>query len=148
LRDYLKVIFRFVRGIILIVVGPLITFLLIVSLQIPENEISPSIVKKSILVLGSITILISLIGHVFVKIFSKGLIVTVTLSEIVYLFVFSFYALSDPANWQENLMWLPIMIISVAAISLPMAISISYGTGSIVKTLRNRQQETKEAGLS
>lgn len=132
-------LFRFVRGIILVFVGPLITFLLVISLQIPENEISHSLIRRATMVLGAITVLISVIGHVFVRFFFKGLIVTVTISEMVYLFVFSFYALSDLVNWQENLMWLPIMMISVAAITLPMAISISYGTGSIVKALRDRQ---------
>lgn len=131
-------LFRFVRGIIFIFVGPLITFLLAVSLQVPENEVSHSLIRKTTIVLGAITVLISLIGHVFVRVFFKGLIITVTISEVVYLFVFSFYALSDPVNWQENLMWLPIMMISVIALSLPMALFISYGSGSIIKDLRKR----------
>ena len=136
-------IFRLVRGIILILIGPLATLLLVISLQVSEPKVSYSFISKAILILGVITILISLIGHILLKVFSRGMIVTVTISEAIYLLAFSFYALSDPVNWQENLMWLPIATISATAISLPMSISISYGTGSIVNTVRKLRQESK-----
>lgn len=133
-------LFRLVKGLILMFAGPLVTLLLFTALQIPVNKIDYSLIRRAIIVLSLFTVLISALGHIFVKVFQKGLILTVTASEIVYLGTFAFYALSDPINWRENLMWLPIMMLSVTAISLPMALSMACGCGIIINTLRNRKK--------
>lgn len=134
-----EMVFRLVKGLIIVFAGPLVTLLLFTALQIPADKIDYSHIRWAIIGLASFTLLISALGHIFVKKFQNGLILTVTASEIVYLFTFAFYALSDPLNWQENLMWLPIMMLSVIALSLPMAFSISYGCGKIIREIRNRE---------
>lgn len=120
-------------GFLFIIAGPILTLLWIYSFRIPESEISHAVLRKTIIGLALTSVIVSFASHIVLKKFIKGLLFSVILSELVCLFTFAYFALSDPVNRAKNLMWLPIMMLSVAAISLPMALSITYGCSIIVK---------------
>jgi hypothetical protein len=124
---------------ILVLAGPLISLVIIKVLQIPEDEIPYSAIVRMVIILAFITCGISLSVFLVVKIFQKAFIISVSISEILYIIVFIYFALSDPVRLAENFMWLPIMIMSVTAISLPMSTLISYGIGKSLRTIGRKE---------
>ena len=130
-------------AVLLIVLGPLITLLWVYSLQIPESEISHTALKKTITYIALISVVISFLMHLLLS-FIKGLIWSGIISEIICISTFAYFALTDSVHAAKNLMWLPIMSASVAALSLPMSLSIAYGSGVIVNTLRSKKNNGKD----
>jgi|WetSurMetagenome_2_1015567.scaffolds.fasta_scaffold1029341_2 hypothetical protein len=123
-------------AIVLIVAGPALTVLWISMMQPSEPEISHTALQKTIIYLAVTSIVISFIAHAILS-FEKGLIWSGVISEVIYQNIFVIFALNR-SNWEEYFMWLPIMMISVAAITLPMLLSAAYGCGVIVKAFRSR----------
>jgi hypothetical protein len=127
-------------AVLLIVLGPIVTLLWVYSLQIPESEISHTALKKTITYIALISVVVSFVMHLLLS-FTKGLIWSSIISEIVCIATFAAFALTAPENAAKNLMWLPIMSASVAALSLPMAFSIAYGSGVIINTIRKGKKD-------
>jgi hypothetical protein len=91
-------------------------------------------------VLGSLTVLLSLLCHTITKDYKKGMIISVSLSELLYLAALLVYMLVlDEKHKAENLMWLPVMIFFMIPFTLPMPLAISYGTGWIYLRKKNQQ---------
>jgi hypothetical protein len=129
---------------LLIVAGPALTLMWIYMLQPPKPEISYTALKKTIIYLAATSVSISFIAHALLS-FKKGLIWSGIISEMIYQTIFISFALHRP-NWEEYFMWLPIMMTSVAAITLPMLLSAAYGCGVIVNAFRsknNMQEKNK-----
>jgi hypothetical protein len=129
------------------VAGPLITLLIIKSAPIPEKEIPYMFLDRNVVILALITSLISLFSFLIIKTFQKAFIISSTISELLYITVFSYFALSDPVRWAKNLMWLPGLLIAVTAITLPMSLGIAYSVGRSIKMIRNKSSETIERSI-
>ena len=125
----------------LIISGPLLTLAWVYSLRIPEAEIDRTTLTKTIIYLAVTAVVISFIAHSLLS-FKKGLIWSAAISELICQTLFVYFALGGP-NWAKNFMWLPIMMISVASLTLPIVLSASYGSGIIVNALRPRKREAK-----
>lgn len=123
---------------VLIVAGPLLTIVWVYMLQPPDAEISYAALRTNIIYLAVTSVVISFAAHILLS-FKKGLIWSGIISEMIYKTIFVFFALSGP-NWTKNFMWLPIMMTSVAALTLPMNLSAGYGCGVIVNAFRSRQK--------
>lgn len=95
-------------------------------------------------VLGLITVLLSLLCHAFIKNYRKGMIISISISELLYLTVLLVYMLViDEKNKAENIMWLPVMIFFVIPFTLPMPLAISYGTGFIISKVQKRNMQAQ-----
>ena len=123
---------------LLIIACPLLTYFWVYTFRIPESELSHSTLKKIISYLTLTSVIISCIAHILLS-FKKGLIWSGAISEVIYQTLFVIYALSDPVHWAENFMWLPLMMISVAALTLPMVLSTAYGCGVIINAMRSKK---------
>ncbi len=136
-----------VINLISFVAGPLITLLIIKSSPIPEKDIPYMFLPQNVVILALITFLISLFSFLIIKPFQKAFIISSAISELLYIIVFSYFALSDPVRWAKNLMWLPGLLTAVAAITLPMSLGIAYGVGSSIKMIRNKFSEAKQGDI-
>jgi hypothetical protein len=122
---------------LLIIAGPLLTFFWVYTAPIPESELSHATLRKTIIYLTLTSVMISFVAHTLLS-FKKGLIWSGIILEVIYQTIFVFFALSGP-NWAKNFMWLPIMMTSVAALTLPMVLSAGYGCGVIVNAFRSKE---------
>jgi hypothetical protein len=94
-------------------------------------------------ILGIVTLLISLFCHTLFKDFKKSMIISILISEAVYLTTSLIYGLViDVDHRADFIMWLPVMIIFMIPFTLPMPLAISYGTGFIISKMKGRDIQT------
>jgi hypothetical protein len=124
-------------AVLLMIAGPLLTFIWVYTAPIPESELSHTAIRKTVIYLTLTSVIISFVAHAFLS-FKKGLIWSGVISEIIYQTIFVTFALKRP-NWEEYFMWLPIMMTSIAALTLPMVLSAAYGCGVIINAMRSKK---------
>lgn len=132
------------KSLLLIVLAPIapVVIYFLNELDIPLS----GIIQMTLIsyALGLITVLLSLLCHAFIKNNKKGMIISVSISELLYLTVLLVYMLIiDEKNKAENIMWLPVMIFFMIPFTLPMPLAISYGTGFIVSKIQKRNIQTQ-----
>jgi hypothetical protein len=119
----------------LILIGPLVVVL---YLLISDTDMTLSGFLQFICIaygLGFMTLIISSPFYFFIKNFRKSLKFSIIASEILYLCILLIYIIFfDEKNKSENIMWLPGLVLFLIILSLPMAFSISYGAGKIIRS--------------
>lgn len=128
------------KGILLIVFAPIAPVIIyyLNELDIPLSDI----IEMTLIsyALGLITVPISLLSHAFIRNIKKGMIVSVSIAEVLYLAVLLVYMLViDTENKAGNIMWLPVMIFFMIPFTLPMPLAISYGTGFIISEIKKKR---------
>ena len=129
--------YRFFKNSVVIVLGPIITFFLYFANERPSDISDILPILKILLLMSIITLLFSIITHVLIENFKKGMIVSIIISELTYIVSLITFFWLDPINQAENIMWLPVAIVFLIPFSLPMAFSISYGCGKIIRDIKN-----------
>lgn len=122
------------KNILLIVLGPLITLILYIGGEggkISQDNLA--MLMRNIMLCATVTIIVSIIVHYLIKNFKKGMIISVILSEIIFVpLIIIFLLISNVTNRPKTEMWMPVIMIFLIINTLPMALLISYGTGKIM----------------
>lgn len=127
------------KYIILILAGPFITLLLY---ALSDNDMTqPEIIKLGIIiyVFGFLTVIVSGLMYFYKASFQQSMKSSIIGSEILYLTGLLVYFLIDEKNRAENLMWLPVAAIFIVFFTLPMVLSVSYGTSKIISSITKKE---------
>lgn len=130
-------IIKILKNILLILLGPALTFLLYFINERPPETSGYIAFAKIILIMGMATIIVSCLGHIIIKNFQKSMVVNIIVSEIVYVLGLIYIFLRDGTTFADYLMWLPVAVIFLILFSLPMGFLIAFGVGNILKDIRN-----------
>ncbi len=124
-----------IKNISLIILAPFITLALYVGAK--GGKISPPdlvTLMRNILFCSIVTVIISAIVYWVVKKFKKGILISVILSEIIFVpLLTTFLLISNAENRARTEMWLPVIMLFMIINTLPMALLISYAMGKIFK---------------
>lgn len=129
---------------LILLAGPAVTAMLYVQGEagnLDASGVMQILVFASILTIVATTV--SAVTHCRVSRFGRAMLVSVILSEILFVVLLVGYILFMPEGRgrAESLMWLPIMLMFMIPWALPTALSVSYGTGRIVRDMK-RGRET------
>jgi hypothetical protein len=126
-------------GLTSIIGGPIITILLYLANERPENWSKILFLVKYILGVGLISVIICAIIYLKIFQFWRAFIITVIAIEVLYvvslitaLFVF------DRPHIEETIMWLPVIVFFLVGFTIPMACLISYGTSRLLLGIRRK----------
>lgn len=132
-------------GLPIIAAGPIVTVVLVGRLN--GNMSVSGAVVVSVLIASGVAAVVSTAAHLVFKDTMPATFVSVFVSELTYvLFVLAYiFYMPEGRERAESFMWLPIVIPVLIVVSFPTALSVSYGTGMIVRDVgesKNKRSRT------
>jgi hypothetical protein len=113
----------------IIVAGPIVTAFLLIGGK-GDGKVSATLVII-VLILSAVPAVVSTVAHLIFKNLLLGTVVSVFISELLYVLLQLAYCFCTPKS-AEAFMWLPIMLLFLIPYAFPTALSVSWGTGIIV----------------
>ena len=129
---------RMLASLPIIAAGPIATVCLYETVEVSATACSLII---GVLIVSAVTAVVSTVAHLILKRPLLATVVSVPISEIicVLLLLAYIFCMSEGRGRAESFMWLPIIILFLIPFAFPTALSVSYGTGMIVRDFGERK---------
>ena len=132
-----------------IAAGPIVTVYLLLVAKGDGAGVSLAMIV-GVLIMSAVAAAVSTVTHLIMKGELFATVVSVPISEILYVLLMWAYIYCMPEGREraESFMWLPIVISLLFIYAFPTACSVSYGTGMIVRGLRDFGESKSDASDS